>query len=391
MTRPRWLLAVLSAVLALVAGLVAWGLLRSTATPVATATRGTVAAQVSGPGTVQARVPLTVSARITSTIGAIAVDVGDTVQPGQLLVTLEGRDLAAREAGVLRQQESLARQEDAAAAAVARARADLDLALARERRDADLQAQGFVSRASFDASAAGARSAQAALLNAQALWAARRADRAALAQELVVARAQLGYARLVAPMPGLVVQRLAEPGATVGPGTPILRLVDPHTLWVATRVDEALVDRVAVGQPATIRLRSGRTVTGRVQRISPQSDVATRELDVHVAFTSPPAQVAIDQEAEVRIETGRERGLVLPVGAIGRDASGRPGVLQVVDGRARFRPVDLGEEADGVVLVRRGLAEGDRVVARASAASDGKRVHALAGAQGSGGHAWNSR
>lgn len=374
LTRTRWSLAVALALLAAGAIFLGWRLLRAVPVPVATAEPGSVLALVSGPGTVQARVPVTISARFTSTIVDVAVDVGDVVQAGQLLVHLEARDLTARHAAVVSQQESIARQVDAAAAAVAKARADLELAQSRHARDGELHRQGFVSRASLDGSIAGSRAAEAALQSAVATWAARRADQSAVAQELVVARTQVGYARLASPMPGVVIQRLAEPGTTVAPGTPILRLVDPRSLWVATRVDEALVERIAVGQPATIRLRSGSVLRGRVERISLQSDAATRELDVHVAFLVAPQRVAIDQDAEVQIDVGPEAGLVVPAAALAHDAGGRPGVLQVVDGRTRFVPVRPGPEAEGVLLVRAGLKAGDTVVADARAAKPGARV-----------------
>lgn len=371
----RWWLAAGGALFVAGAALAAWQwLLRDQPVRVVAARAGTVVAHVSGPGTVQARVPVTLSARLTSTVVDMGADVGDTVDRGQLLVVLDGRDLAARHAAAQRQQESVGRQVEAALAAVAKARADLDLARARENRDAELHAQGFVSRASLDLSFAGARAAEAALRSAEASWAARLADQGAVAQELVVARTQAGFARLTAPMRGVVVQRLVEPGATVAPGMPILRLVDPRSLWVAVRVDEAVVDRVAVGQPATIRLRSGSVAAGTVERIAMQSDAATRELEVDVAFAAAPPRVAIDQEAEVRIAVGPERGIVVPVTAVVHDAAGAPTVLQVVSGRVRRVAVRTGPEAEGIVLVRSGLRDGDTVVANAAEAKPGMRV-----------------
>ncbi|HEY0825047.1 MAG TPA: efflux RND transporter periplasmic adaptor subunit [Ramlibacter sp.] len=378
LSRRGWTFAVVALVLAAAAAFAAWRLLRPVPLELASATRGSIPAQVAGPGTVQARVPVTISARLTSTIIDVSADVGDAVQAGQVLVTLDARDLSARRGAVLKQQESVARQVEAADAAVAKARADLDLARARQRRDADLHAQGFVSLASLDTSTAGARAAEAALENAEAARDARRADHGAVSHELQAAGAQLAYTRLTTPMAGVVVQRLAEPGTTVSPGTPILRLVDPRTLWVATRVDEALVARVMPGQPASIRLRSGAVLPGRVERIAMQSDAATRELDVHVAFAGTPPRVAIDQEADVRIEVGRDEGLVIPATALAQDGTGRNGVLQVVEGRARFVPVVTGAAGEGRVLVREGLKAGDLVVANAREAKAGMRVRPLA-------------
>lgn len=374
MSPRRWAIVVAAVVLVPAAAWASWRFLRPVEVAVATVQRGTVATQVEGPGTVQARVPLTVSARLTSTIVEVRADVGDAVREGQVLVVLDARDLAARRTAVQRQQESIARQVEAADAAVAKARADLVLASARMRRDADLHAQGFLSVASLDTSTAAHRGAEAALQAAEATSAARRADQRALREEAVVAATQVAYTRIAAPMPGIVTQRLAEPGTTVAPGTPILRLVDPRSLWVTTRIDESVVERVHPGQPATIRLRSGTTLRGKVERIGLQSDAATRELDVQVAFAEPPARIAIDQEAEVRIATGEQAGVVVPAGALTRDRQGRQGVLRVVDGRARFTPVVTGTAFDGRVLVRDGLQPGDEVVAEAAPVRAGMRI-----------------
>ncbi|MEJ8836523.1 efflux RND transporter periplasmic adaptor subunit [Ramlibacter sp. AN1133] len=372
------------------AGLASWRLLRPLPVAATAITQGSVEASVSGPGTVQARVPVTLSARLTSTVVRVDADVGDAVHRGQRLVVLDARDLSARRSAVLSQQESVARQVEAADAAVAKADADLEGAVARQRRDADLHATGFVSVASLDASTATARAAQAALLGARATAAARRADQLALRQEGVVADTLLGHAQLTAPMAGVVIQRLVEPGTTVAPGTPILRIVDPASLWVTTRVDEAVVEQVRAGQAATIRLRSGTVVRGQVTRVALQSDAATRELDVQVSFAGTPPRVAIDQEAQVRIATGRVAGLVAPVSALAQDASGRRGVLRVVAGRTHFVAVETGPSADGQVLVRAGLSAGDVVVSDASRARPGMRVQPVVAATAQG-QPWNSR
>lgn len=356
------------AIVAVAAAAVAWWRFgRATAAPTVTAQAGRVPVTIVGPGTVQARVPVTLSARVTATVASVSADVGDAVRAGQVLAVLDDRELRARRDAVGNQQASLAQQVEAARAGVARARADLELARLKQQRDADLLRQGFVSQAVFDTSNAALKASQAALESAEATLAARQADQGTLSHEARAADTQVGYTRLAAPMDAVVTQRLAEPGTTVAPGTPILRLVDPATLWVATRVDESVVSRVQPGQAASIRLRSGETVPGRVARIAMQSDAATRELDVHVAFASPPPRFAIDQEAEVRIDVGVEEGLVIPQEALTRDRDGRVGVLRVIEGRARFMPVTAGAAHAGRVVVRKGLAAGDPVVARPAA------------------------
>jgi RND family efflux transporter MFP subunit len=375
----HWMaLALVAALLLAGGGAVAWHFGRSVEVPVVTAAAGRIAARVVGPGSVQARVPVTLAARVSATITQVHVDVGDVVQAGQLLVTLDDRDLSARRGVVGGQQEALLRNTEGARATLAKSQADLDLARAKLRRDAELLAQGFVSPAVVDASNAAHDGALAGVAAARAGLAAREADARTLAQEARYADTVLSYARVVAPMGAVVVQRLAEPGNTVLPGTPLLKLVDPATLWVATRVDESVVARVKPGQPASIRLRSGEVLPGKVARIARQSDAATRELEVHVAFDTVPQRFAIDQEAEVRIEVGEDRGILVPLGALTRDKTGRQGVLVVEDSRARFQPVETAGADGGRVLVRQGLVGGESVVALAAGVVARQRVRPAA-------------
>lgn len=375
MTRRRLLTSLLVAVLLLAAaGAAVWRFGRAIEVPVAVAREGAIPARVVGPGTVQARVPVTLSARINATVQQVHADVGDTVRAGQLLVTLDDRELGARRAVVAGQQDALLRNTEAARASLAKAQADLALARSKQRRDAELLAQGFVSPAVLDASNAALGGAEAGVDAARATLAAREADARTLAQEARYADAVLSTTRIQAPMAALVVQRLVEAGSTAVPGTALLKLVDPDSLWVATRVDESVVARVQPGQAASIRLRSGELLPGKVARIARQSDAATRELDVHVAFDAPPQRFAIDQETEVTIDVGQDRGLLVPLAALTRDRGGRPGVLVVDDGRTRFQPVETGGADAHQVLIRKGLKSGETVVAVAAGVNARQRV-----------------
>lgn len=355
-----------------------WRFGRAIEVSVVPARQGEVVLRVRGPGAVQARTAVTLAARVASTVTVVSVDVGDKVQAGQVLVVLDDREPVARLAAVKGQQTAVARNIEAARAAVDKAQAELELARSRQRRDAELNQQGFVSQAVVDASTATLRSAVAGLDAARASLAAREADASSVANEARVADVTLNHTRIASPIDGVVIQRLAEPGNTVLAGSPLLKLVDPATLWVATRVDESVVARVAPGQQAQIRLRSGETLPGRVARIASQSDAATRELDVHVAFDAPPARFAIDQEADVSIDTGTQVGVLVPTTALVKDRSGQTGVLVIEDGRARFRAVTAGPADAGQVQVTQGLAAGEPVVADATGVRSGQPVRATA-------------
>jgi RND family efflux transporter MFP subunit len=339
---------------------------------------GAVPVTIKGPGTVEARFPVTLSARITATITNLHVDQGDAVKRGQLVATLDDRDLAAKRAGSVQTQETARRNVTAAQAAVAKAEAELDLARTKHRRDQDLLRAGYVSQSVMDSSAATLRSAEANLENAKALLAAREADTGTVAQEAAYAAAVLSHTQLAAPIDGIIIERLVETGSTVVAGTPIFRMVDPATLWVAARIDESVVGRVSVGMPAAIRLRTGETVSGKVARISRQGDAATRELEVNVAFDAPLSRFAIDQEAEVAIAAGEERGLVVPIASLVENA-GKQGALVIEDGRARFRPLATGAADGKRIVVRKGLAAGDVVIADPQRVKPGSRVKPAGG------------
>ncbi|MDA8110756.1 MAG: efflux RND transporter periplasmic adaptor subunit [Betaproteobacteria bacterium] len=292
----------------------------------------------------QARIPVTVGARVTATVSRLLVDQGNTVRQGELLATLENRDAEAKAAAA---GEAVAASRNAVAAAeAALAKASSDLALARSnyQRNRGLVEQKFISPAAMDTVTAALRAAESTEKGAAASLAASRAN-----------------------------ERDAEVGDTVVPGSPIFQMVDPRTLWVATRIDETVAGRVAPGQSAVIRLRSGGEAAGKVARIAHQSDSATREIEVDVAFDTPPARFAIGQEAEVAITVGTARGPVVPATSL-IEWQGKRGVLELRDGHARFLPVKT-RPANGVeVLVEKGLTVGSVVLARPNGVRPGARV-----------------
>jgi HlyD family secretion protein len=349
--------------LVVVAGLLgARGVLREEPAEPVTVAQGEVEVRIAGPGTVQARVPVTVSARLSAQVVSLHADHGDLVKRGQLLAVLDDRDVSAKRAAAAAARESNARNVAAAEASLAKAQADLELARSRHRRDADLQGAGFISQSAYDASALGMKAAEASVGNAAALLAARRAEGRGVAEEARYAETIWSHTRITAPMDGLVIQRSVEVGTTPAPGSPLFRLVDPATLWISARIDEALAGRIQEGMPARIRLRNGDEHAGRVARISRQSDAATRELEINVAFEAPPARFSIDQEAEVSILAGVERGPAVPVAALVRNG-GQQGVMLLRDGRKVFQPVRVAASDGQIAIIAEGLDRGAQLAA----------------------------
>lgn len=373
----KWKLILAGSIVAALLALLAWRIfLYAPRVPVVQASEGKVALEVRGPGVVASRIQVTVSTRVTGILKALQADQGDSVKAGQLLASLDDTDAAAKASGAAAAAAASQRNIAAAEAALAKARADRDLAQSNFRREEEVFRAGYISQAAMDTVAAALKSAQGAEASAAATLAARQAESRAVAQDAVYARALHAFTRIAAPMDGLIVSREAEVGDTVAPGTPIFRLVDTRTLWVKSRIDESVVGQVEVGQPASILLRSGERLTGKVARINRQSDAATRELEVDVAFDTAPQRFAIDQEAEVVIHAGEEKGAVIPASALfqqGREF----GVLMVKDGRAMFQPVRTGASNGERVAVREGIKAGEMVIRTPAGIRAGSRVRAV--------------
>jgi HlyD family secretion protein len=326
-------------------------------TPIA---EGAIEMRVDGPGTVQARFPVTLAALVSARVVALGADHGDLVKRGQLLAVLDDRESAIRRNAAVAARDLAERNAAAAKATLAKAEADVELARHRERRDQDLHRSGFISQSAYDASRLGLEAAAAARDNAAAVLGARGAEARMAAQDSLQAEVAWSHTRILSPGNALVIQRAVEVGSAVAPGTTMFRLVDPASLWVAARIDEAQVGGLAEGMPARIRLRSGGEYTGRVARISRLSDAATRELEVDVAFEAPPARFAIEQEAEVSILAGERKGPIVPIAALVR-RRGVEGVMVVRAGQPVFQPLTIAARDARHAVVASGLLKVDRL------------------------------
>jgi HlyD family secretion protein len=332
---------------------------------VTTVEQGSLSPAIFGIGTVEARRSWMVGPTVAGRVLSVKVDVGDAVKAGQLLAEMDPVDLDQRLTAL---DASLARAGSAQAAAqaqVADATARRALAVANNQRNQDLARQNFISPGALEAkvqelasATAGQQAAQANLAGAGQDQQRLRAERAALAQ-------QRGNVRLLAPADGVVTTRDAEAGSTVVAGQPVLRLMDPASLWVRLRVDQGRSAGLATGLPASIALRSQpRTaLPGQVARIELLADAVTEERIAQVAFAQPPVGVSVGEMAEVTLQLpATAPALLLPNASI-QVQKGQTGVWQLKGGQPEFVPVTLGVHSlDGQVQVLQGLRQGDEVV-----------------------------
>lgn len=334
-----------------------------------TVQEGRLTPAIFGIGTVEARRSWMVGPTVAGRVLRVQVDVGDTVKAGQLLAEMDPVDLDQRLSALDAALARAASTQSAAQAQVADATARRDLAALNLKRNQDLATQNFISSGALESRFQEKTSADAALQAAQANLAGtgqdlvrQKAERAALAQ-------QRGNVRLLAPADGIVTSRDAEAGSTVVAGQPVLRLVDPDSLWIKLRVDQGRSGGLASGLNASIVLRSQphTPLTGQVARLDLVADSVTEERIAQVAFNPPPAggrvTAAVGEMAEVTLQlpqTGTE--LLVPNASIQRQ-QGQTTVWRLEDGKPVSVPVRLGASSlDGQVQVLEGLKAGDPIV-----------------------------
>ena len=223
----------------------------------------------------------------------------------------------------------------------------------------------FISTDALDAKLQEQASADAALQAARANLTGAGQDLTRLKAERNALAQQRSNVRLFAPADAVVTTRDAEAGSTVVAGQPVLRLMDPGSLWVRMRVDQGRSQGLGVGLPAHITLRSqpNTPLAGQVARIELLADSVTEERLAQVAFTQPPAGVSVGEMAEVTLDLpATASALLLPSASIQRQ-QGQTGVWRLRDKRPEFAPVHLGASSlDGQVQVLGGLDKADQVV-----------------------------
>ena len=185
-------------------------------------------------------------------------------------------------------------------------------------------------------------------------------------------------AEIRAPEAGIVSRRTARIGATAtAAGEPMFRLIARGEIELEGEVPETWMPRLHVGDPARLDWDGGRTLLGRVRRIDPEIDRATRLGRVRISLDPDPT-LRIGAFARGKVEVARRTSVAVPLSALLYGADGGASVFVVADARVEARTVVPGLSAEGAMEIRSGLKAGESVVARASSfLRDGDRVRAV--------------
>jgi len=174
-----------------------------------------------------------------------------------------------------------------------------------------------------------------------------------------------------APYAGVISRRMAEAGQWIVPGAPVFELVAMNGLRIDVPVPQQYYPQLENGAEVSLRFDAlpDSVLPARIGALIPVSDPAVRTFTLRVLPASDRLSITPGMSARVSIslQSGRE-GIVVSRDALVRYPDGRITVW-VLDGNGdktlvKERRIEIGNSFDGVVHVRSGLKEGERVVVR---------------------------
>lgn len=304
-------------------------------------------------GHIQAQDEVAVAFRVGGRMLERAVNVGDRVEPGQLIAKLD--------------PENELNAQRSAEAALTAAQGQLNYARNHFDRQRQLLTNGHTTRARFDQAQKALQNAQAAVTNAEA--------------QLQIARDRVGYTTLKADGAGTVTARGAEPGEVVQAGQMIVRLARQGGLDAVFDVPAQVLRAAPAGSPISIRLADDPTVTatGQVREVAPQADPVTRTFEVKVALNEPPPTMRLGATVIGSVSMKSVPAIEIPASALTQ--FNRQPAVWIVDPTnhtVSLRNIELARHDPEAIIVAQGVTPGDIVVtAGVQALHPGERVRLL--------------
>jgi len=162
--------------------------------------------------------------------------------------------------------------------------------------------------------------------------------------QVAQARNQLGYAEVLSPVNGVVVEKRLSKGDLAQPGAAILTLEDPASLLVKTYVSEQFVRGIHAGDKVDVDIPSmKRRITGVVRQVVEAADAVSHQFMIKIALQSDPA-IHPGMYAQVGFAVGTRQALMVPHAAV-VEMAGLHGIYIVDDkGIAHYRQIRLGEQ-----------------------------------------------
>ncbi len=286
-------------------------------------------------GSVQPRRKTDVASQLLASVREIRPRPGDRVKAGEVMITLDDRELNA--------------QQREAAASLTSAEADLATRKSEYERIKNLRESGSISVEELNRVEGAYRVTEAQV---------RRAKETISRIEI-----QITYTKIAASTDGLVSDRFAEPGDLAAPGKPLLTVYDPNDLELQVNVPESLAAAILVGQKLDIRIDANQlAITAIVREVVPLAQAASRSVLVKLALPQASSNPILPgMFGRAAIPVGRVERVWLPHSAVLR--IGQLDLVEVADsdGTLSRRFVRLGRVAADKVEILAGLSPGEQV------------------------------
>jgi membrane fusion protein (multidrug efflux system) len=278
-----------------------------------------------------------VRAQVGGSVLQTYVDQGSAVRAGQTLGRIE--------AGGLQDVFLSAR------AGVTAASNNADIARRELERSQKLLAAGAIAERDIEQARRSAISANAALADARA--------------RLATAQKQVGNTVITAPITGVVSDRPVSAGDVVQPGALLFTVVDPSSMRLEGSVPAEQLGQVRLGAPVTFTVNGypGRTFTGKVTRVNPTADPATRQVRVVISIPNTEGRLVGGLFATGRLASESRTGLVVPSSAVD-SRSNIPAVFRIKGGKVERVAVTLGLRDDAAerIEIASGVQAGDTLL-----------------------------
>lgn len=325
-------------------------------------------------GTVRAKAPGVVSSKLMAYVQQVPAQVGDHVRAGQLLVTLETRDLDAAVSRVQAAEAPLRSAIPEADSGIVAASASLDLAQTTFRRIEDLASKKSVSSQELDEASARVKSAQANYEMARSRRAQLDSKLVQVEQEIRSANVTRDYAKIAAPFAGVITARFVEPGNLAAPGAPLLTIEREGEYRLEASVDESRLPSLKPGQAVEVTLDSiDRRFDARVSEVVPSVDAASRSYLVRIDLP-PAANVRSGMFGRALFAQGARKVTAIPTNAL-VERGQMQSVFVIEAGAAHLRLVTTGKRMPDAIEILSGLSGTEKLVAPAPGGLvDGARV-----------------
>jgi len=288
-------------------------------------------------GTIRPRIEADMGFRVPGKVAKRLVEVGQTVEIGQPLATLDEIDLKL-------QAEQAVAEFTAATGVVAQA-------VAAENRAKELRGKGWTTDAQLDSAKAAADEARARLNRAE--------------RSVDLTKNSLSYATLEADARGVVTATLIEPGQVVAAGQTAIRVARFAEKEAVVAIPETLVDRAKTGSASvTLWSEPNRKYEARLREISPSADPATRTYLAKFSLPGAGDSVELGMTATLTLcDQKTSRVARLPLSAL-YSAGDKPSFYVVDDaGEITLKPVTVKSYESNDVVITGGVDEGAKVVA----------------------------